>query len=109
VAQGITEIFDHVADRVAADVGDLERGRIMHSDGLKTRGKFCAFTREGEVVLKLPAERVKELIDGGAGAPFDAGKGRPMREWVRVRPADERECTDYVLEAQRFVASEAKA
>jgi hypothetical protein len=39
----------------------------MHSEGVKTRGKFCAFVLKGELVLKLPAERVGALIAAGQG------------------------------------------
>jgi hypothetical protein len=102
---GVEEIFDGVARRLAEEGAGLERGRILHSEGLKTAGKFCAFVNRGELVVKLPAARVGELVARGSGRPFDAGKGRPMREWVRIRPTDEAECKDYVIEAQRFVAS----
>ena len=100
----VEEIFDQVTARLAAEEPGLERGRVFHSDGLKTAGKLCAFVTKGELVVKLPAERVSELIAAGTGLPFDAGKGRPMKEWVRLRPEDEAACTAYVLEARSFVA-----
>jgi hypothetical protein len=59
--------FAQVARRLEAAHTDLERGRIMHSEGVKTRGKFCAFVLKGELVLKLPAERVGALIAAGQG------------------------------------------
>jgi len=60
----------------------------------------------GELVVKLPAARVDELVEAGAER-FDANKGRPMREWVRLRPAGEQQCEAYAAEARAFVAGEA--
>ena len=55
-------------------------------------------------MVKLPAERVTELIASGKGHAFDAGKGRPMKEWVGLSPADETACAAYMREARKFVA-----
>ena len=90
----VQELFDAVGDRmVSAGVG-VERGKIMHSIGLRApTGKFFAFVRAGEeLVVKLPAPRVSELIASGEGSVFDAGKARPMREWVALRPTDAATC-----------------
>jgi len=56
-------------------------------------------------VLKLPRQRVEALLVSGEGRPFDAGKGRPMMEWVMVeaRVADQR-WLSLATEALHFVA-----
>jgi hypothetical protein len=53
--------------------------------------------------VKLPAAHVSELVASGEGTPFDADKGRPMREWVCLRPADESTLASYAAEASAFV------
>jgi len=53
-------------------------------------------------VVKLPRERVAELLGSDRGDPFDAGKGRPMKEWVTLR-TPESEWIELTREARRFV------
>ena len=53
--------------------------------------------------MKLPAPRVAELIASGVGAPFDAGKGRPMKEWVALRSVPQEEQLALAAEALAFV------
>ena len=95
-------LFDHVAARLLAEDPTVERGRMLRSFGLRTAGSFFAFVRDGELVLKLPAQRVGELVEGGSGRPFDRGDGKPLKEWVCVAPVDDGECLAYVEEARRF-------
>ncbi|HVA52489.1 MAG TPA: hypothetical protein VNF05_03135 [Acidimicrobiales bacterium] len=102
----VKELFDVVTEHLVATDERVEAGKILHSEGLKSGGKFFAFTRHGELVVKLPRERVTQLIAEGTGSPFDAGKGRPMREWVVLRPTDLASCTGHVAEALEFVAGE---
>jgi hypothetical protein len=47
---------------------------------------------------------VAELIESGLGEPFDAGKGRPMKEWVGIPPSSDADHLLLAEEARRFVA-----
>ena len=101
----VQELFDEVAGRLLREDETIEKTRMMASDGLKTGGKFFAMVSRGELVVKLPRERVEELVEAAAGHRFDPGHGRLMKEWVALQPADAEECAAYVTEARRFVAT----
>src|SRR3954454_16376933 len=102
MATNVQEMFDDASERMLDGRAGVERGRILHSVGVKTAGKFFAFVAKGDLVVKLPRDRVQELIAEGTGRVFDAGKGRPMKEWVRLQPADEAQCAAYADEAREF-------
>lgn len=76
---------------------------MLRAPGLKTRGKFYAFATAADLVVKLPASRVSELIDSGRGLPCSPRPGAPMREWVSIPAPDEESCLAFVLEARAFV------
>lgn len=106
--QGET-VFDAVSRRLLDAHPEDQPGRMLHAPGLKTAGTFYAFSTNGELVVKLPAARVAELIGNGTGRACDPGKGRPMKQWIRLTPADEQGCTAYLLEARDFVARTKRA
>ena len=54
------------------------------SAALKVHGHIFVMLVRGQLVVKLPATRVTELIGQGEGVAFEAGKGRPMREWLAL-------------------------
>ena len=99
----VQALFDQVAERLLAEDDAIEQTRMMGSDGLETGGKFFAMVSRGELVVKLPRERVDELVEAGAGHRFDPGHGRLMKEWVALMPADEEACAGYVTDARHFV------
>jgi hypothetical protein len=76
-------------------------GRGFGSQALKIDGAIFAMISGDRLVVKLPARRVAELIESGRGQPFDAGKGKPMKEWVGLL-GDEAACRDLVAEALAF-------
>jgi hypothetical protein len=53
--------------------------------------------------VKLPKQRVDELIAAGTGTRFDPGHGRLMKEWVTVAPTRGEEWDALADEARRFV------
>jgi hypothetical protein len=59
----------------------------------------------GELVLKLPRQRVDELVASGTGNPFDPGHGRIMKEWVTIAPRHSRDWGKLAEEARQFVAA----
>jgi hypothetical protein len=98
----VDQVFASAAQRVRARYpGDTE-GRMLRSPGLRTAGTFYAFAAATDLVVKLPASRVAELVGGGHGLPCAPRPGRPMREWVRIPFPDEESCLSYLLEARAF-------
>jgi hypothetical protein len=88
----VTEPTDAAA-RFEALVGELQDmpgvavgspGRGFGSGSLQADGRIFAMVSHGRLVLKLPRTRVAELTASGIGASFDAGKGRPLPEWITV-------------------------
>ncbi|MFD7262151.1 hypothetical protein [Streptomyces sp. NPDC059874] len=101
------ELFERAVAALSAEHPDDERGRMLRSLGVKTGGKFYAFATEEDVVVKLPAARVAELVAAGVGQPCETRPGHPMREWVRLVPADVDGCLAHLREARAFVAASA--
>lgn len=62
-------------------------GGMFGAISLNVGGKgFVMQTKKGELVYKLPAERVAALTVSGGGIAWDPGHGRAMKEWVSVLP-----------------------
>src|SRR5579863_4107547 len=69
---------------------------------LRYRGKIFAMHVRGALVVKLPAQRVADLVAAGHGAHFDANKGTPMREWFAAAPDCPLSWSDLAAEALAF-------
>jgi len=78
-------------------------GKGFGSGSLKINGKiFAMLSSKNQLVVKLPASRVAELIDAGQGIRFDPGHGRLMKEWLAVTAAP-LEWVTLAKEARDFV------
>ncbi len=75
------------------------------SEGLRIRGKIYAINKDGELILKLPAERVEALIDTGTGNAWGPTPGRIMREWVAIPGTRHADWAALTSEARTFVGS----
>ncbi len=91
------------AGRPGVSVPGESRG--FGSSALKVNGSIFAMLTGGRLVVKLPRDRVDALIKIGTGDPFDAGKGRPMKEWLTVAADDEETWLGLTQEALDFVAT----
>jgi hypothetical protein len=87
-------------------VGSEKKG--FGASALKVKGKIFAMpASKGEFVVKLPRERVDELVASKMGKRFDLGHGRVMKEWFAVDPSFQQNWLALAKEALRFVASKA--
>jgi len=64
-------------------------GKGFGSGALKVKGKiFAMSSSKSEFVVKLPKNRIDELLISGMGKRFESRPGMVMKEWFV--PADER-------------------
>ena len=83
-----------------------QEGRGFGSSALKVRGRiFAMLSSRGEFVVKLPRQRVDQLVAAGEGDRYDPGKGRLMKEWLAVKAGDQRDWLPLAEEALAFVGS----
>lgn len=75
------------------------------SHGLRISGKIFAMLARDELVVKLPRERVDELVDTGIGTRFDPGHGRLLREWASLPSTAAERWPALVAEARAFVGA----
>ncbi|MGW2718870.1 hypothetical protein [Streptomyces sp. NPDC001492] len=75
---------------------------------LRVHGKIFAMLVRGQLVVKLPKERVDALVDAEEGGHFDANKGTPMKEWFALSPESALDWSPLAREALTFVGGQQK-
>ena len=105
--ENTTTIFASVVEAFAADTDVAHGGgKGFGSAALKVNDKiFAMVSSKGHFVVKLPRERVEELVARGIVDYLNPGRGKLMKEWVALDGSNSLWIT-LALEARRFVAEE---
>jgi hypothetical protein len=98
-------LFDATVERFSSVPGVTPGTGFGSSPGRRVNGRIFAMLVRGELVVKLPKRRVDDLVEDGTARWFDAGKGRPMREWASIGAANAAVWPQLVGEAYEFVGS----
>lgn len=99
-----SSLFWDLAAELQAEDERIVEGTIMGSPCLRVGQEFLAMShhqRDG-MVVKLPAERVRQLIEAGEGEPF-APAGKVFKEWLAVTEVDEARWRELLQEGVAFV------
>jgi hypothetical protein len=102
----VTDRFDKLAE--ALDVGPVTKPadpicpQRMNANAFCIRNKVFAMHVGEDLVIKLPPKRVAELIESGIAVSNVVG-GRPMKEWVTLRPETEKKWLALAKESLDYV------
>ena len=99
------DVFWELVDELREDDPRVEEGTIMGGRCARVSGEFLALVdfKGSGLVVKLPADRVVELIAAGHGEPF-APAGKVFKEWVAIPRRDRRRWRALLREGVAFVA-----
>ena len=97
------KFFWQVAEHFLADEA-VTKSTMMGFPCLRVNGDFFASCdhQTGDLIVKMAADRVEELIDADEGHPF-APNGRRFREWVLFTDRDAGSWNARIEDAKTFV------
>ena len=95
-------VYDELTDDLLYDPA-VGRSTMMGYPCVRLAGRFLASydDKAGSLVVKLPSERVTELVRAGTGDQF-APAGKVFREWVAIPTIDRRLWRTLLAEAVAF-------
>lgn len=98
------ELFWQLAQDLMADPA-VTRSTMMGLPCLRLNGAFFASldSKTSDMIVKLPAARVAELVREGTGSTF-APNYRPFREWVAIPKHEPAIWAALLQEAKAFVS-----
>lgn len=98
------DLFWQLAAELQQQDPRIHEGTIMNGRCLRVGKEFLALVdyKGSGLVVKLPKERVAELIQAGTGKPF-APAGKVFSEWVSMPEPDRRRWRALLREGVEFV------
>jgi len=99
-------LFWELAEPLLAN--GAEKSTMMGHPCLRIDGDFFASMERntGDLIVKLAADRVNEMIEAGTAEPF-APAGRRFKEWALITTRNEAQWEALLTDAMTFVASNA--
>lgn len=99
------KLFSELAEELQNADERVVDGTIMGGPCLRVGKEFLALVdyKGSGLVVKLPKERVSELVEAGTGKPFGPA-GKIFKEWVSVPKPDRRRWRKLLAEGVEFVA-----
>ena len=96
------DLYEELTDDLLYDPA-IGRATMMGYPCVRLAGRFLASydDKADSLVVKLPRERVAELVDQGQGDPF-APAGKIFREWVSIPTVDPELWRSLLTEAVAF-------
>jgi hypothetical protein len=97
-------LFWRLATELQRGDSRIREGTIMNGRCLRVGKEFLALVdyKGSGLVVKLPEERVAELIEAGGGEPF-APAGKVFKEWLSVPTPSRRRWLQLLHEGVAFV------
>ena len=97
----MTDIYEEIKDHFSSD-RDVTVLRGRGAQGIKLGKKLIVMFMKGDLIVKLPEERVSEIIASGDGEPYDPGTGKPMKNWVLITETRRELWIKYSEEAKQY-------
>jgi hypothetical protein len=100
--------------RLAKEMAEGDGAISAHRKGFGTRSMFvgrkmfAVLDRTGELVLKLPPERVQVLIAGKTGRGWSPGTGAPLREYIAIPFTQQKQWPELAREARAYMGEKGK-
>ncbi|WP_437632384.1 hypothetical protein [Sorangium sp. So ce854] len=98
------DLFWRLAAELERNDPRITEGTIMNGRCLRVGKEFLALVdyKGSGLVVKLPRERVAELIETGVGKPFGPA-GKIFKEWLSVPTPDRQRWLQLLREGIEFV------